>query len=453
LAGPINLLYSCSSPEYEFSATPKIMDAPLDSLPQSTALTNHPIVQEAQEARQRAGVGLCLSGGGFRAALFHLGSMRRLHELGILQQLRTLSAVSGGSIIAGHLATRMVELGLQSLSFKDWQSDVAIPFRRFAQRDLRTLPVILHILWNPFYPHARSAHMERRYRRRLTSKKLSDLPDTPEFILCATDLLFGVNWEFSRKRTGDYRAGYLKNTAEIPLAHAIAASASFPPLFGPMRVKATADDYSQGGLFRKQLIPLLGKVQLTDGGVYDNMGLEPVWKDHASVLVSDCGAPFDFRIGTSPLRRILRYTSVIMNQARALRLRSFFDEINNRTYEGCYWSLATGFGPKHRPAPGYSQELVDSVLSNIRTDLDNFSEAEMNILENHGYCVTDRKILKYVPQLIRRNAPVQPPYPEWLDETAARKALRNSGRRVLPSRFIAALKINVVRAIGRGHTQ
>src|SRR3954471_8864333 len=52
----------------------------------------------------RHGVGLCLSGGGYRAALFHLGALRRLDELGVLGQVRTISAVSGGASTANLLA-------------------------------------------------------------------------------------------------------------------------------------------------------------------------------------------------------------------------------------------------------------------------------------------------------------------------------------------------------------
>ena len=48
---------------------------------------------------------LCLSGGGYRAALFHLGAVRRLNELGVLSKIETISSVSGGSILAAHLAT------------------------------------------------------------------------------------------------------------------------------------------------------------------------------------------------------------------------------------------------------------------------------------------------------------------------------------------------------------
>jgi NTE family protein len=55
-------------------------------------------------------VGLSLSGGGYRAAMFHLGSLLRLSEAGLLPRLRTVSSVSGGSIVAGFLGMRWGEL-------------------------------------------------------------------------------------------------------------------------------------------------------------------------------------------------------------------------------------------------------------------------------------------------------------------------------------------------------
>ena len=56
------------------------------------------------------GIGLALSGGGFRATLFHLGSLIRLNELGLLSQIDSISAVSGGSILSGLLASRWNDL-------------------------------------------------------------------------------------------------------------------------------------------------------------------------------------------------------------------------------------------------------------------------------------------------------------------------------------------------------
>src|SRR5947208_1545139 len=86
-----------------------------------------------------SGPALCLSGGGFRATLFHLGVVRRLNELGILARLETITSVSGGSILSGVLATRWSGLTLgQDEVFVNFEEMVARPLREFCARDLRT---------------------------------------------------------------------------------------------------------------------------------------------------------------------------------------------------------------------------------------------------------------------------------------------------------------------------
>ncbi|HYX04969.1 MAG TPA: patatin-like phospholipase family protein, partial [Reyranella sp.] len=51
----------------------------------------------------RQGIALALSGGGYRAMLFHTGVLIRLNELGLLKQVSRVSSVSGGSISAAYL--------------------------------------------------------------------------------------------------------------------------------------------------------------------------------------------------------------------------------------------------------------------------------------------------------------------------------------------------------------
>jgi NTE family protein len=78
---------------------------------------------------------------------------------------------------------------------------------------------------------------------------------------------------------GDYQAGYLKGASEWPLARAVTASACFPPIFGPMRLPARPSDYARGKYAGNDRDKILTRLSLSDGGVYDNMGLEPVWED------------------------------------------------------------------------------------------------------------------------------------------------------------------------------
>lgn len=450
---------------------------------------------------KREGLALCLSGGGFRAALFHLGSLRRLHEVGALPRVTTVSSVSGGSILSGFLAGRMMELGqLNGLHINDFEAEIAEPFRRqIAGRDLRTWPTLLHLPWNWLMPGLRVSHLLRRYRRRLTGKlrpndTLGRMPTFPEFIFCATDIVFGINWEFRRNRAGDYLAGYTERAKDWPIARAVAASACFPPLFGPMPLRLKGSDLTRGkyrGAGRnpdRERHRLCCSIGLSDGGVYDNMALEPIWKDHATVLVSDCGAPFTYTKPGHYLRRLLRYTSVVMNQAAAMRKRAFFADISPRYYAhpgtssdgsaavgdaasdarpgivpqrdgdatgvtsadgtnvempprylGGYWGIA-GTVDRYKalsdPITGYSRKLVDEVIDRIRTDLDRFTEAEMKVLENHGYLLTAAVLRRRRPELDNGAAAANAPHPCWMDEHRVRKALRRSHKRFVLKRLI-----------------
>src|SRR3954466_16205938 len=96
----------------------------------------------SEPRRQRQGMALCLSGGGFRAALFHLGGLRRLNELGVLSQVDVISSVSGGSIVAAHLAERIPIWPEPGDTVTNWEESVAAPFRSFVRRNRRTGPIV-----------------------------------------------------------------------------------------------------------------------------------------------------------------------------------------------------------------------------------------------------------------------------------------------------------------------
>ncbi len=399
----------------------------------------------------RSGIGICLSGGGFRASLFHLGALRRLHELGILQQSRWISSVSGGSILAGHLAQCQIDRGRGGrLDFENWQREVSDPFHAFAARDLRTWPVIRNCAWNWFAPNPLLRSLEARYRKRVTKLALRDLPVSPEYIFCATDLTFGVNWEFSREHVGSYQAGYLdlssdsKAARDMTVARAMTASACFPPLFGPMRAGIAPAVLAGGKYHGPNRDKLVRKLELSDGGVYDNMGTEPIWKRAATVLVSDCGAPFVYAGGKEPWRMLLRYTSVISRQTQALRTRILNAVWNappgQRAYDGTRWQLASGASAQSGPLPGrigYSAELAKTLIAGIRTDLDAFSVGEMCVLENHGYCNADYQVRSEMGELVGATPRAAvAPYQEWMSEDAARDALRDSGKRFTVKRIV-----------------
>jgi len=408
--------------------------------------------------KELKGQGLALSGGGYRASLFHLGVARRLHELGVLQQVSRLSSVSGGSILAGYLAHRMLERGATQLAFDDWEAEVSAPFRQMVRKDIRTGLFMRHIAWNWFWPAPRARGLEKAFRKRIGARTLVELPKRSdegiEFIFLATNIEKGTPWRFTSGKIGTYTT-----PADMTIAEAVAASACFPPIFGPIKVKK--DGRTIG--------------HLTDGGVYDNTGMEPIWNSNKVVLVSDAGTPFDFKVPKWFGSRIMRYVDIGRNQVGALRRRAIIRRLH-RHYQtvrddqgpspcslsgendcymherrvtdkptGAFWRLASskqGFCENcsdefahevkvlEQDWYGYPEELQQSRIGEIRTDMDSFTKAESKILENHGYFMADLAIRRHARHLGDMQTEFRVPHRDVLDIATVRKALRVSHSRL-----------------------
>jgi NTE family protein len=178
----------------------------------------------------------------------------------------------------------------------------------------------------------------------------------------------------------------------------------------------------------------LSDFRLTDGGDYDNMGLEPVWKSHAVVLVSDAGGLFTNQSDRGLLWRVPRYQAIQERQARGLRKRWLISSFAEGALDGTYWGVGGAVAHYESAAPGYSPELSREVIAEIRTDLDAFSDAEAAVLENHGYLLADAALIRHVPTLLPAPRPAPAvPHPEWFppgrSEVEIRAALADSGKR------------------------
>lgn len=433
---------------------------------------------------RRDGTALCLSGGGFRAALFHLGALRRLNELGMLGQLKTVSAVSGGSIAAMLLGDPRLEWPQpddlsRSIAAADlvepdpsapplprgdtvpgglfsaprvggFEEYVAEPLRRLTSQNLRTRAMMAG-----FGPKVRRSAdtSSRALADRLVAQVdwwATDLRDHrretgPAVVVEATELAHGVNWTFAdsrahapRGRVGDYRLGYGEPPAGLRLADVVAASSAYPPYFAPFDLDASTMDLRGGrvGQVHAAAAHRIEKtIQLLDGGIYDNLALEPVWRDHAGVLVSDGGAVFRARSARTPLGRILHVISIASGGGEVTRLRWLHSAFNWGVLEGATWAMDS------RVPQSYPIEVA-AQINQIRTDMDAFSEAEQKIIERHGYGVADSAVRRHAPQLIMRDAPARYPHPEVADPQVALRALRGSGRtsvvgRRAPRRLVA----------------
>ncbi len=81
---------------------------------------------------------------------------------------------------------------------------------------------------------------------------------------------------------------------------------------------------------------ILGHLRVTDGGVYDNLGLEPVWKSHRVVLVSDAGGLMDAEDDRSFFWRIKRYQEIQERQALGVRKRFLISGFSGGAICGAY---------------------------------------------------------------------------------------------------------------------
>jgi NTE family protein len=388
-------------------------------------------------AVRTGGLCLALSGGGFRATLFHLGALRRLNELGLISSAETISSVSGGSIMAACLADAILAsppaAGKPMANFDALVRKV----HDITSYNLRRT-ILLKKLEPKHWGDSLAELVAKELEDRVTSLTLPALPDKPRFVFVATDIVFGVDWKYAKDVAGDYQAGYKHDgLGSIRIAYAAAASACFPPVFAPLAPLIKGSDLKGGDAKGAEADFCRDRIRLSDGGVYDNMGLEPIWKNAETMLVSDAGGLFEFAPDRGTISDVKRYPDIMGNQARALRKRWLISSFVAATgpgkpgLEGTYWSTGSDRGRYvDGDTTGYSPEVA-RLIAQIRTDLDDFSLAEAAILENHGYLLADVAIKVHVPKLYKSDSPAVVPYPDWMDEKKVKAALKDSAKQRL----------------------
>lgn len=358
------------------------------------------------------GIALCLSGGGYRAMIFHVGALLRLNQLGYLKKLARISSVSGGSITAGVLA-----LAWKNLSFDgdgvagNLEELLTKPIRRFANNTIDQGSIIKGIL---LPRRSISDEVTQAYRDHLFGKAtLQDLPDDregPRFVINATNVQTKVLWRFSRPYMGDYRVGLVQNPT-TDLAVAVAASSAFPPFLSPAELKLHPSDFDPGTPAVLKDDAYRTNVILTDGGVYDNLGLETAWKSYDTILVSDGGGAVDDE--TDPERDWARHSyrilNLIDNQVRSLRKRQVIDSYKQSLRKGAYWGIRTNIADYGLPDAMNCPFDRTIELAAVATRLKALDSVLQEKIINWGYAVCDAALRKHVDGTLP--APTGFPYP------------------------------------------
>ena len=261
----------------------------------------------------------------------------------------------------------------------------------------------------------------------LRGATLQDLPDEPRFVINASNLQSGVLWRFSKPYMRDYKVGNFPRP-KVPLAVAVAASSAFPPFLSPVQLRLNAADCEPNSGDGLQCEPYTTRPLLSDGGVYDNLGLESVFKRLSTVLVSDGGAAF--RAAARPWRlwplQLLRVIGCIDNQVRALRKRELIEHyqlrplllkdgyseedwiVRSSSHKGAYWGIAAN--PAEYPARDFLSCTVAQIepLACVPTRLQALPDETQEKLINWGYAICDLALRSYY---LRENVSPEPKFP------------------------------------------
>ena len=374
-------------------------------------MSNEPVVGTQSKKPPKPiepGMALCLSGGGFRAMVFHIGAIWRLYEAGILRDVKRISSVSGGSVTAGVLGFKWNKLSFDPARIgDDFIPEVVAPLRALAGTTVDFPTVVGGLL----LPGRISDRLAAAYDDALFhGATLQDLPDAPRFVINATSVQSGALWRFMKPYMRDWRVGEVKSP-QVRLADAVAASSAFPPVLSPFQLTLDPASFTPNSGEGLQRPPFTSKAVLSDGGVYDNLGLETAWKLFDTILVSDAGGKLapDEKPKINWLQHILRVVDVIDDQVRSLRTRQVVDSYVAKARKGTYWGITSDIG---------HYQLADTLdcpiertrlLAGTPTRLAKMAPLLQERLINWGYAICDTALRRWVDTNLPR--PADFPYP------------------------------------------
>ena len=367
-------------------------------------------------------IAVALSGGGFRASIFHLGVLLRLAELGWLKDVDVFSAVSGGSIVAAFAVQRWSSFLLAGGDAAAFRIHIMDPFlRRVRENNFMERWLLASWTW-PLRKVGSTAFTRTQAAAELfdsiffENAACTSMPEHPLLILNATNLQSIRAWRFTRNGMGDSRVGHtLWGENPLQLSVCVGASAAFPPVFPPVRIKRMDYNFS-APLYGESPLHDYPLIALSDGGVYDNSGLEALTKPVALpgveerlevadfLIVSDGGAPasLEFDAKGVPVfadaALLYRVDGIARQQVSALRVRNLMSSFVSARRSGVLVGLSSGvdrlpkamyeelcstFGTEYQ-VPFALREL----LQRVRTSLDRFEGVEVEALLYHAYSMT-----------------------------------------------------------------
>jgi len=346
-------------------------------------------------------IGLALSGGGIRAAIFHLGVLDYLARAGLFKQISYLSTVSGASMAIGLL---LAENNNRWPSEETFLTKTLPAIKNTILRENIQRSALLRLPFSPMHWRHRVNLLAKMLEDKWGIKgNLQDIPTFPFWEINCTTFETGNNFRIRRDYMGDSKVGYVRNP-NIPISHVVAASAAFPVLIGPYVLKTNPFAWTKNKIGAEIPVTPAAKYTLWDGGVYDNLGLDPLHKTGRGLdkevdflLVSNASAPMNYkrrqgRVSISNLRRLLE---ISQNQVDVLRTREVLSSIIMKGL-GLYYKIGYTAGQfatllgipedkiRHLTKKSLTEKETDFV-SRYPTTLNSPKEKDFNLIFRHGH--------------------------------------------------------------------
>lgn len=346
-------------------------------------------------------IGIAFSGGGIRATIFHLGVLKWMAENNLLEDIVRITSVSGGSLCIGLIYSHNEYKWPTS---EEYLNKVLPKIKKIIlQKNIQNIAVKKLIL-SPWWWNKRVNLLAKVIQKHWgITGKITDLEVNPFWYINCTTFETGKRFRFSQKNMGDYQIGYVEKP-DVLLANAIAASAGFPAFIGPYKLRVNNYEWKKSYYSKEDFESKYKVIHLWDGGVYDNLGLESVYKMDNSgclseginyLIVSNASGSLANKKRKSNLsvKNLKRLLDIAMDQVGALRNRSVMDYIK-RTQNGMYLKIGNSAEYIIKASGKIGKEkLISQCISNTDsikvcnypTTLLKPSESNFDLILQHGY--------------------------------------------------------------------
>jgi NTE family protein len=318
---------------------------------------------------------LSLSGGGYRASVFHLGTLKKLNELDLLDKIDVISTISGGSItgaawclhdgdynsfhkrmaenfktksVLRKILTSWIFIRTMLFALLFLGGGVFLTFTRWSEFSILLFVIFFTVIFCFQYKvFPISKVIVKAYDNFFFSgKTLADLKDRPVIAIGSSNLHSGRPFTFSKIKMSDssyiFRQEYnppIEFTPDnFPIAAAVAASSCVPFAFSPITIDkvffATQSDFDR-------VRPIL-----IDGGVYDNQGIQKLTQSKSTyecnlIITSDAGGNF---IASKKYPNVIsllsRTVDLFMYRIKAVQMiQNIYQNGENKSRPVAYFSL------------------------------------------------------------------------------------------------------------------